>query len=221
MRRSTLVSVILLGTINLVMACDRAVAPGADQFVTVSSGPAVVGPGGIEGLRLDLAQARSLQKSGAYSVKAIGATWRSSLSLDEYVAFLESQLAVAESRASGSVALEEYFSNAVQGSSLVIIQGTYDPPNPRNIQFYGTTSCYQFPSNTFAYALSNLGIYTPTGILIWKTDSALINSGPNYASGWYPHTHSGPQAVGTMQTKHYCDPGSQKAWKTSSASGGV
>ena len=200
-----------------VAACDAHTLTGVDN--ALHTPPPFTVRSGIAGLKADVADAHAMQLARDKFTFGGGGTWAPSISLDEYVSYLEGQLQLAEFGTPVGVALEEYPDNRPVGSSNIVRLSEPPPPESREVDFYATVSCYSFGSNTFAYVLSNLKI-TYNSVVVWSQDSTLIASGVQYASDHYTHFNSGPSAIATMSTKHYCDPGGgQKYYSTSSAAG--
>jgi hypothetical protein len=203
-----------------------AVAPRVEAVptrpVVIAAGPTMARQG-IEGLRLDLEDARSIASDAtARGSIAIGATWSPSISLTEYVDYLEATMRTAtgqKSAADPHLRKDEVYDPQVGGVSFIGLAGA-PAPDPRVIHYGGSTTCYAFNSASIARLSSELkAIYS--GVVFWSQNGWQVPDGMQSTSGIYSLSTWGDLVQATMNTKHVCDTGWwmwSKRYKTSTAS---
>ena len=171
----------------------------------------VVGPGGLEGLRQDIAWLRGMVSDPTSRVS-------SDRPIEEQLATLESVLAVMEGgfahreNPSGVKLQWEIYDTRVQGESHVY----GDPWGTTNwqIRFFAWVGCHAFEnSNTMAEARALLRGYHSSVGEFMRRENQGIAYGIVYGSGTYeywfsawPTTNPSGTAF-TMDTRYYCKPG--------------
>jgi hypothetical protein len=220
---------LLLGCAMSLSSCAMrdSVAPEAAAPGELSVGP-VETRGGVDGLRADLAWARSIARSAPGERRiTIGGAGARDVSIDELVARLQGELGVAEGRTTphstaaaaraalspGSSPAFDYLSfGDVGGATSIYSSG--GPPGVRTVTVYAYTSCYLQPSMTVAdlKSLVNVNDFA-TGARLLVDWPFYAPSSPSYTSASLPMRWGpGPAISVWARSTHTCEKGPRGDW---------
>jgi hypothetical protein len=217
---------LLLAFVVSSCTASESVAPEAAHTDAVSIGR-VVNRGGIEGLRADLAWARSVAGDLENRKRIrIGTANGRDVSIDQLVAGLENQLGLADAGAMVPAPSEgrlgalsptaspsfDYLSfGDVGGATTIYSSG--GPPGFRNITVYAYTTCYRQPSMTIAdlKGVININDFATNAprILDWPYRG---DPTPSYTSTSVPMQWSGPALNIRARSTHTCQVGPRGDW---------